>query len=45
MLAYLQVWDKMAEEYGGQHDRPVQLLTDMGREHLALIGLQQGHGE
>ncbi len=43
--AYLQIWDKMTKEHGWQHDRPIQLLTDMGREHLALIRLQHGRTE
>ena len=43
--ACLQVWDEMTEEHGGQHNGSIQLLSDMGRERLALIGLQQGHRE
>ncbi len=42
---HLQVWDQMTKEHGRQHDRAIQLLPDMGREHLALTGLQRGRTE
>ncbi len=43
--AHLQVWDEMTKEHGRQHNRPIQLLPDMGRKHLTLTGLQQDHTE
>lgn len=39
--AHLQGRDELTQEQGWQHNRPVQLLPDMGRQHLALAGLQQ----
>ena len=31
--AHLQVWDQMTKEHGWQHNWPIQLLPDIGREH------------
>ena len=37
MSAHLQIWDQMTKESRRQHNRTIQLLPEMGREHLALV--------
>ena len=38
-MSHLQPRDKPAQEHGRQHDTSIQLLPDMGRDHLALTCL------
>jgi hypothetical protein len=40
--SHLQPRDKAAQEHGRQHNKSIQLLPDMGWDHLALTCLHLG---